>query len=1241
MPATEETFRRQPTLHLVFAISSIVMLLATVWMVMADHLRPWKQVQREFQLIERAKLNKSEEEKQNELNTKYKAQLDEIQAKIEAANKSADENRSKIRSVDAEISKLDGSAEDLDIKKRFKKTELDSTRSLYDGMIDRGEEREARVYLGNDVAQTERALKEFSVSLEVAQAKLKAKKDEREELLGNVDKLDKETKRLTREADRVKGLIESKDALYGGPLHWYSAPMAFIRSLPGIDLAPPTKIQQISLPDLTINYNFKEVPRYDRCQTCHQGIDRTGYEKDAEGKPMPTVFKSHPFLESGATTIDPRGNVVKAGLYLDGNGPHPLNSFGCTICHGGQGSGTDFTFASHTPDSIKQGEEWTEEHGWQNWHFWDFPMMPDRFIESGCLKCHTQVTDIPQAAKLQAGFQRITKFGCTGCHAIGGEGSTGPDLSDERQVGPNLSHIAAKDAKEWVVKWITNPHAFRPDSRMPRFYGLSNNGDAEDWPKNYAEIYSIAHYLYSKSTPPADFAEPPAQTDPAKGKELFLQKGCMACHQHRPYAETEIQVLDKKSANPAYKLDAAATFDPKNFPASVQENALADFGPNLSNIAAKFAGKKEGQKWLTNWILSPEGYHPKSLMPNLQLAQQEAADIASWLLSVPGEWPVTVDVLALDSKEVKGAVDELVKLYISKSGSFKTADGKSVTKSLSEIEEFVTKDLKRDDKLFYLGEKTISRLGCFGCHSIPGFENAKPIGTALNDWGIKNPARLDFGHIAEYLTDPEHPPDEKGTRDGTDQFYQEKIHHETRMGFLFQKLHRPRSYDYKKKSETYKNWDDRLRMPQFAWANDPKAIEEVMTFILGLTGEKVAAKYLPGTHTTAARTAVAQGAKVLNRFNCAGCHVLEMPKFTIPEGTTVAEAFPAFKGNLSSSYRQRNNDYAELNPGLKYDPATKLDAGEIEKTLGITADDGSAITIEGMPIGLFENELSVQVWQPVTIRGYTFNVADIVTLDQTKIKKTPAVGGDFAFLYATSQAERTGQPLDSFWNRLPPPLLREGKKVQTPWLTAFLKNPHMIRPAAGLRMPRFHYGKDDKTPATETDSLANFFAARDRATFPYQSIPEQTPSYLAERNKDHPDYLGSGWTIMTNRASPCLQCHAIGQFKPTGGATVVNGPDLREVAARFRPEFLEAWIANPSRMLPFTAMPQNIAPHGDVQIQVPKGFEKKPIEMVRAVRDTLLNYVNAIELQLASSSPAPAPGAPQQGTPPKASSNNP
>ncbi len=91
-----------------------------------------------------------------------------------------------------------------------------------------------------------------------------------------------------------------------------------------------------------------------------------------------------------------------------------------------------------------------------------------------------------------------------------------------------------------------------------------------------------------------------------------------------------------------------------------------------------------------------------------------------------------------------------------------------------------------------------------------------------------------------------------------------------------------------------------------------------------------------------------------------------------------------------------------------------------------------------MPIGLFENELTVQLWKPVTIRGYTFNVGDNLALDQTKIQKTPAVGGDFAFLFSTYQSDRTGSTFETFWNRLPPPLLREGNKVQTPWLTSFL-----------------------------------------------------------------------------------------------------------------------------------------------------------------------------------------------------------
>ena len=137
---------------------------------------------------------------------------------------------------------------------------------------------------------------------------------------------------------------------------------AWLRSLPGVDLMPPTKIQQISLPELTINYNFKEVPRYDRCTTCHQGIDRIGYDVDANGNTMESVFASHPHLSDGATAVDPRGKLVPAGLYLDPNGPHKINSFGCTICHGGQGSGTDFTYSSHTPNDDEEKHHWGQKY---------------------------------------------------------------------------------------------------------------------------------------------------------------------------------------------------------------------------------------------------------------------------------------------------------------------------------------------------------------------------------------------------------------------------------------------------------------------------------------------------------------------------------------------------------------------------------------------------------------------------------------------------------------------------------------------------------------------------------------------------------------------------------------------------------------------------------------------------------------------------------------------------------------
>ena len=48
------------------------------------------------------------------------------------------------------------------------------------------------------------------------------------------------------------------------------------------------------------------------------------------------------------------GETVDAGLYLDSNGPHPINNFGCTICHGAdlRGLGTVPGIAGRSPSYL-------------------------------------------------------------------------------------------------------------------------------------------------------------------------------------------------------------------------------------------------------------------------------------------------------------------------------------------------------------------------------------------------------------------------------------------------------------------------------------------------------------------------------------------------------------------------------------------------------------------------------------------------------------------------------------------------------------------------------------------------------------------------------------------------------------------------------------------------------------------------------------------------------------------------
>ena len=43
---------------------------------------------------------------------------------------------------------------------------------------------------------------------------------------------------------------------------------------------------------------------------------------------------------------------------------------------------------------------------------------------------------------------------------------------DYRKVGPSLFRVAEKTNPEWTLKWLRAPREFRPDTKMPHFYGL-------------------------------------------------------------------------------------------------------------------------------------------------------------------------------------------------------------------------------------------------------------------------------------------------------------------------------------------------------------------------------------------------------------------------------------------------------------------------------------------------------------------------------------------------------------------------------------------------------------------------------------------------------------------------------------------------------------------------------------------------------------------------------------------------
>ncbi len=170
------------------------------------------------------------------------------------------------------------------------------------------------------------------------------------------------------------------------------------------------------------------------------------------------------------------------------------------------------------------------------------------------------------------------------------------------------------------------------------------------------------------------------------------------------------------------------------------------------------------------------------------------------------------------------------------------------------------------------------------------------------------------------------------------------------------------------------------------------------------------------------------------------------------------------------------------------------------------------------------------------------------------IKVWPAQGGDLVrYIYPQVFAAATTKPQAGKEETVPrlvaTDLHGEGRKVQTQWLHDFLLNPHPIRPAAVLRMPKFNM------TSREAQQFAEYFAAKDNVPYPYEASPVKTESYLAAAAQANPQRMESALKVVTSRKGlACIQCHYIGDFDP-GGDPSARGPQLARVHERLRPDY--------------------------------------------------------------------------------------
>ncbi|MCP4213514.1 MAG: c-type cytochrome [bacterium] len=258
------------------------------------------------------------------------------------------------------------------------------------------------------------------------------------------------------------------------------------------------KIRQVILDD------FKRI---DRCVSCHQGIDNPNMTDEA----LP--HRAH------------------GGKYLE---HHPVEKFGCTICHGGQGRALIREEALATEESMH----------------WEYPVLPLEYSQSSCGKCHMSIyggTPLPAGAEvLEKGRRLFMEKGCLACHKVRGTGGTlGTDLTDQgskTRLNYSFRNLEGDhNVANWLAEHFVDPAVVSPGSQMMRFPMSDEDMQAlvTFTMGMYRPVFPIKYYDANVLT------EFRARRPELEGKEAY-KLFCAVCHgkngEGKDYREYEIGI---------------------------------------------------------------------------------------------------------------------------------------------------------------------------------------------------------------------------------------------------------------------------------------------------------------------------------------------------------------------------------------------------------------------------------------------------------------------------------------------------------------------------------------------------------------------------------------------------------------------------------------------------------------------------------------------------------------------------